>query len=161
MCENCEKAMEECVCEMEEAEKANKCLECGCHKPSENHGNPDVTTAVVIGSDVKSETPEVSNIRTIVEDIVKELLTNPTVGEEVATKANESERIKALESELAQVKSLAAPSGPKRFAAVSNTNVNVNKSKAAVYRAKAAATLDKSLANGYLALAIDLEKSDS
>lgn len=161
MCDKCNKSMKECACEMEEAEKAEKCLECGCHQPAEDHGRNDVTTAVVIESDVKSDTPEVSSIKTIVEDIVKKLLTNPTVGEEVATKANESERIKALESELAQVKSLAAPSGPKRFAAVSNTNVNVNKSKAAVYRAKAAATLDKSLANGYLALAIDLEKSDS
>ena len=165
MCKECGKAMKECACEveeeMEEAEKAEKCLECGCHQPADNHGNPDVTTAVVISSDAKSDTPEVSNIKTIVEDIVKALLTNPTVGEEVVTKAADTERIKALESELAQVKSLAAPSGPKRFAAVSNTTVNVNKSKAAAYRAKAAATLDKSLANGYLALAIDLEKSDS
>ena len=165
MCDKCNKSMKECACEveeeMEETEKAEKCLECGCHQPADNHGNPDVTTAVVIESDVKSDTPEVSSIKTIVEDIVKELLTNSTVGEEVATKAIESERIQALESELAQVKSLAAPSGPKRFAAVSNTTVDVKKAKAAAYRAKANATLDKSLADGYLALAIDLEKSDS
>lgn len=164
MCKGCGKAMGECDCKemkSDDAEAVDKCLECGCHQPADNHGNPDVTTAVVIESDVKSDNPEVSNIRAIVEDVVKSLLTNPTVGEEVATKAAESERIEALESELAQVKSLAAPSGPKRFAAVSNTTVDVNKSKAAVYRAKAASTLDKSLANGYLALAIDLEKSDS
>lgn len=159
MCDDCGKEMDLCMCD--KSKSAEKCLECGCHQPAEDHGRNDVTTAVVISSDEKSDTPEVSDIKTIVEDIVKALLTNPTVGEEIATKATESERIKALESELAQVKSLAAPSGPKRFAAVSNTSVNVNKSKAAVYRAKAAATLDKSLANGYLALAIDLEKSDS
>jgi hypothetical protein len=162
MCKACGKAMGECECEKEKADDTvDKCLECGCHQPANDHGSPDVTTAVVIESDVKADTPEVSNIRAIVEDVVKSLLTNPTVGEEVATKAAESERIEALESELAQVKSLAAPSGPKRFAAVSNTTVDVNKSKAAIYRAKAANTLDKSLANGYLALAIDLEKSDS
>jgi PBP1b-binding outer membrane lipoprotein LpoB len=149
-CPECEKSMKECACE------TGKCLECGCHEPANNHGNPDVTTAVVV-----SDKSQVSDIKTMVEDIVKELLTNPSVGEEITTKAADSDRIEALESELAQVKSLAAPSGPKRFAAVSNTTANVNKTKAAIYRAKAATTLDKSLANGYLALAIDLEKSES
>jgi hypothetical protein len=165
MCKECGKSMKECACkghvEGHDEEKAEKCLECGCHQPADNHGNPEVTTAVVIESDEKADTPEVSNIRAIVEDVVKSLLSNPSVGEEIVTKAADSERIEALESELAQVKSLAAPSGPKRFAAVSNTQPNVNKSKAALYRAKAANTLDKSLANGYLALAIDLEKSES
>ena len=150
MCPECEKSMKECACE------TGKCLECGCHEPANNHGRDDVTTAVVV-----RDKSQVSDIQTMVEDIVKELLTNPSVGEEITTKAAESERIQALETELAQVKSLAAPSGPKRFAAVSNTTANVNKTKAAIYRAKAATTLDKSLANGYLALAIDLEKSES
>jgi hypothetical protein len=151
MCPECEKSMKECACE------TGKCLECGCHEPANNHGNPDVTTAIVV-----SDKSQVSDIKTMVEDIVKELLTNPSVGEEITTKAADSDRIEALESELAQVKSLAAPSGPKRFAAVSNTTQpNLNKAKAAIYRAKAATTLDKSLANGYLALAIDLEKSET
>jgi hypothetical protein len=150
MCGKCNKSMKECACE------TGKCLECGCHEPANNHGRDDVTTAVVV-----SDKSQVSDIQTMVEDIVKELLTNPSVGEEITTKAAESERIEALEAELAQVKSLAAPSGPKRFAAVSNTTpVNMNKAKAAIFRAKAASTLDKSLANGYLALAIDLEKSE-
>jgi hypothetical protein len=164
MCKECHKSMKECKCDgmkADEPDTAVKCLECGCHQPADDHGRDDVTTAVVVESEEKSDTPEVSDIKTMVEDIVKSLLTNPTVGEEVATKAADSERIEALESELAQVKSLAAPSGPKRFAAVSNTTPDVKKSKAALYRAKAANTLDKSLANGYLALAIDLEKSDS
>jgi hypothetical protein len=153
-CPECEKSMKECICEK------GKCLECGCNQPDKNHGRDDVTTAIIVTD--KSATPEVSDIKTMVEDIVKELLTNPSVGEEITTKATESERIEALETELAQVKSLAAPSGPRRFAAVSNaTQPNLNKAKAAIYRAKAANTLDKSLANGYLALAIDLEKSDS
>jgi hypothetical protein len=157
MCKECGKAMGECKCsgmKSAEPEVAEKCLECGCHEPANDHGRDDVTTAVVV-----SDKSQVSDIQTMVEDIVKELLTNPSVGEEITTKAADSERIEALESELAQVKSLAAPSGPKRFAAVSNkTPVDVNKAKAAIFRAKAANTLDKSLANGYLALAIDLEK---
>lgn len=177
MCKECGKAMEECKCKSDKAvceecgeaecdcktysaEMEEKCLECGCHQPADNHGRDDVTTAVVVSD--KSDTPEVSDIKAIVEDIVKALLPNPVVGEEIEIKAADSERIEALEAELAQVKSLAAPSGPKRFAAVSNnTTTNVNKAKAAIYRAKAAQTLDKSLANGYLALAIDLEKSES
>lgn len=177
MCKECGKAMKECMCKSDKAvceecgeaecdcktysaEKEEKCLECGCHQPADNHGRDDVTTAVVVSD--KSDTPEVSDIKAIVEDIVKALLPNPVVGEEIEIKAADSERIEALEAELAQVKSLAAPSGPKRFAAVSNnTTTNVNKAKAAIYRAKAAQTLDKSLANGYLALAIDLEKSES
>jgi len=75
------------------------------------------------------------------------------------TKAAEAERIEALESELAQVKALAAPSGPKRFAQVNSKPINEKVTKAAYFRAKAAATLDKALADGYRQMAAELEKS--
>lgn len=32
-------------------EKANKCLECGCNQPANSHGNPNVSTAVMVSPD--------------------------------------------------------------------------------------------------------------
>ena len=161
MCETCDKSMKECKCsdmKSDDPETAVKCLECGCHQPANDHGRDDVTTAVVVESGMKSDTPEVSDIKAMVEDIVKSLLPVTEIGgESVVTKSAESERIEALESELEQVKALAAPSGPRRMGAVSNTMANANLTKAAIYRAKANATLDKALADGYRQMAADLE----
>jgi hypothetical protein len=162
MCDKCNKSMDECKCsdmKSEDPDTAVKCLECGCHQPANDHGRDDVTTAVIVESGMKSDNPEVSDIRSIVEDIVKSLLpvTESTGGESVVTKSAESERIEALESELEQVKALAAPSGPRRMGVVSNTTPNANLTKAAMYRAKADTTLDKALADGYRQMAADLE----
>jgi len=66
-----------------------------------------------------------------------------------------------LETELEQVKALAAPNGPKRFGSVSSVKINETANLAANYRAKSAASLDRALAQGYLEKAIELEKSES
>ena len=110
---------------------------------------------------VEEKALTVSDIQQIVENVVKSLLPE-TVAEEDKTKAVDSEeRIVALEAELAQVKSLAAPTGPKKFGSLGSTNtVDVNKVKAQEFRAKASATTDRTLAQGYLAMAHDLEKSN-
>jgi len=132
MCDKCNKSMDEC-----------KCAE---------------------GGFVATEKTTVSDeLRTLVADIVKSLL--PTTlegGEDAVTKAVESERIEALESELAQVKALAAPSGPSRMGVVSNkTAENVELAKAQMYRIKAKNTLDADLAKGYLALAKEIESNQT
>ena len=161
MCKECGKAMGECECKekSEEADSTDKCLDCGCHQPANSHGREDVSVAEVITAEEKSATSDNSELRELIAEVVKSLNTSPTVEQDLLTKAAEAERIEALESELAQVKALAAPSGPKRFAQVNSKPVNENVTKAAIYRAKAAATLDKSLADGYRQLAADLEKS--
>ena len=127
-----------------------KCLECGCHQPADNHGRDDVTTAEVVTNPLT-----VDEVKSLVADTIAQLLPTTVTGGEDLTKAADAERIEALESELAQVKALAAPSGPRRMAAVSSTNSPV--SQAATFRAKAAATEDAELRKGYLALAAELE----
>lgn len=167
MCDKCNKSADECKCAeggfratekaeepAEEAPEEDKCEKCGKAKAD--------CTCEEAPAEEKSATPSFDDIRTMIVDVVKSLLTNPEAGEDVVTKAAATERIEALETELAQVKALAAPSGPKRFAAASSTQpFNENKARARSLRAKAEATLDKSLADGYRQLAADLEKSDS
>lgn len=166
MCDKCNKAADECECgqEADKSVEAEEVVE-------------EVAEEVVV-EEVVEETPEltdeekaakkaakkeqkISELRELIVEVVKSLNTTPTGDEEVVTKAAAAERIEALEAELQQVKALAAPSGPKRFAQVISKTASVNGEQAALYRAKAAATLDKSLAQGYIALAADLEKSES
>lgn len=68
-----EEAVEEVKEEVMEAEKsANKCLDCGCHQPTESHGRSDVSTAEMLDTGksvdtiIPSATPEV--ITTISEE---------------------------------------------------------------------------------------------
>ena len=165
MCDKCDKAMDECKCaeggysddeiKSDEADTVADVVEEVIEEP-----------AVVPAEETTEEVVEekaltVSDIQQIVENVVKSLLPE-TVAEEDKTKAVDSEeRIVALEAELAQVKSLAAPTGPKKFGSLGSTNtVDVNKVKAQEFRAKASATTDRTLAQGYLAMAHDLEKSN-
>ena len=157
MCDKCDKEMKEC-----------KCAEGGYTDEEVKSDEPDavIEEAVVPAEETTEEVVEekaltVSDIQQIVENVVKSLLPE-TVAEEDKTKAVDSEeRIVALEAELAQVKSLAAPTGPKKFGSLGSTNtVDVNKAKAQEFRAKASATTDRTLAQGYLAMAHDLEKSN-
>ena len=157
MCDKCDKAMDEC-----------KCAE-GGYMDSEVKSDeadvveePEVVPAEETTEDVVEEKAlTVSDIRNLVADVVKSLLPE-TVAEEDKTKAVDSEeRIVALEAELAQVKSLAVPAGPKKFGSVGSTNkVDADKAKAQAFRAKAMATTDRTLAQGYLAIAHDLEKTN-
>lgn len=69
-----------------------------------------------------------------------------------AKEAAES-RAMSLETELATAKSLAAAGGPKRTAKPVSETSNDLLVKSAMYRAKAQATTDPTLAKGYRALA--------
>jgi hypothetical protein len=151
MCDKCDKEMKEC-----------KCAEGGYTDSEVKSDEPDVVAEVVeevVAEEVAEEPAEVpaeettedvveekaltvSDIRNLVADVVKSLLPE-TVAEEDKTKAVDSEeRIVALEAELAQVKSLAVPAGPKKFGSVGSTNkVDANKAKAQEFRAKAAQQL--------------------
>jgi len=150
VCETC--GEKECKCSSKADEvPEGACKDCG-----------EMKCKCAEGGYVATEKSADAELRDTIMEIVKSLL--PTeVGEEDKTKAAESERIEVLEAELAQVKSLAAPNGPRRFGAVSSTSKEqLNKAKAQQYRAKADLTLDKALADGYRQMARDLEtNSDS
>ena len=171
MCKECGCAVDACECPCEECGKAMKECKCaeGGYMDSEVKSDeadvveePEVVPAEETTEEVVEEKAlTVSDIRNLVADVVKSLLPE-TVAEEDKTKAVDSEeRIVALEAELAQVKSLAVPAGPKKFGSVGSTNkVDADKVKAQEFRAKAAATTDRTLAQGYLAIAHDLEKTN-
>ena len=143
MCDKCNMAMKEC-----------KCAEGG-------YSATEMSAEEKAAKKAAKREKKNSELRELIAEVVKTVLTTPEGGADTVTKAVESERIEALESELAQVKSLAAPTGPKRMAQSVSAEQSVNKSLAAEYRLKAKNTLDKSLAQGYLKLAADLEKSES
>jgi hypothetical protein len=160
MCDKCDKEMKEC-----------KCAEGGYSDTEIKSDEADVVAEVAVevtdepaieSADETVEVEEkaltVSDVQQIVADIVKTLLTPTEVGEDTVTKSIEAERIEALESELEQVKALAAPSSVKRMGAVGSTStVDENLVKAANFRAKANATNDRTLARGYIEMARELE----
>jgi len=157
----------------EKSATMDKCLECGCHRPEETHGQVDVSTADMISP---SETPKSAEAD---EEVTEEVTTDNSADDksvdldaiveqvvESATKALKSEiasliaakeaaREKAvgLETELAQAKSLAMAGGPKRTARALGGTQNDLVLKAATYKAKANAATDPDLAKGYKALA--------
>lgn len=163
-----------------------KCLECGCHQPAESHGRDDVTTAemgTVKADDadekmckecgmsedkckcntelaIASDTDKNDDIKTLVTDLVKTLLTNNEGDVETKAISATEERIKALEAELEQVKALAVSGGPSRMGAAKQADKSDEVATAvALLRVKAANTLDAKLAEGYRLQAADLEKS--
>jgi hypothetical protein len=157
----------------EKSATMDKCLECGCHRPEETHGQSDVTTADMVSP---SETPksaeadeevteevtpdnsadeEPADLNAIVEQVVESA--TKALKSEIASlvSAKEAALAKAvgLETELAQAKSLAVAGGPKRTARPLGGTSNELVLKAATYKAKANAATDPDLAKGYRALA--------
>jgi len=157
----------------EKSATMDKCLECGCHRPEETHGQSDVTTADMVAP---SETPKSAEAdEEVTEEVAPDNSTednsedlNAIVEQvvESATKALKSEiaslvsakeaalaKAVGLETELAQAKSLAVAGGPKRTARPLGGTSNELVLKAATYKAKANAATDPDLAKGYRALA--------
>lgn len=167
----------------EKSATMSKCLECGCHRPEETHGQVDVSTADMVAP---SETPKSAETDEVVVELVdqelpstEEVTPNNSTEDnsadlnaiveqvvESATKALKSEiaslvsakeaalaKAVGLETELAQAKSLAVAGGPKRTARLLGGTSNDLVLKAATYKAKANAATDPDLAKGYKALA--------
>lgn len=158
--------------------ETEKCLECGCHKPTDSHGADNVTTAEMVSP---TETPKstiipapvTEEVGTIIddedssddEDLSEKTIT--AIVEKAVKSAKEAvtneinsykEEINKLQSELATANSKAVAGGPKR--AVIKTEIaemGGYLAKAAEYRAKAAQTSDADLARGYRELAEDAE----
>lgn len=160
--------------EAEKSAETNKCLECGCHVPQDTHGvtqlpnGTNVSTATMVSP---SETPksaeadettnEISaddkpaDLEAIVEQVVESATKalKSEIASLVSAKEAAEQKSIALESELAQAKSLAVAGGPKRTAKPLGNTQNELLMKAATYKAKANATTDPDLVKGFNALA--------
>lgn len=179
--------------EVEEAEgksaatDTEKCLECGCHQPTNSHGGgettlPDGTTANMTTANMVSPTqtpkstiipePITEEIGTVIEEEDDDLedLSEKTITaiiEKAVKSAKDAvtdeiksykEEINKLQSELATANTKAVAGGPKRSVVKTEiTEIGEFLAKAAEYRAKAAQTSDADLAKGYRELAEDAE----
>ena len=179
-CKGCDAKM--CKgCSYMSAEKsvtAEKCLDCGCHKPAESHGRADVSTAEIIAptdtpksaeadevapaeetpaevkEDSEVEASDDKSLETLVEEAVKSAM--ESVKSEIdalrAEKESAVEKSVTLEAELATALTKSVAGGPKRTAIATGAQSNEYLLKAATYKAKADATTDPVLAKGYKAL---------
>jgi len=68
----------------EKSETVDKCLDCGCHKPSETHGRTDVSTAQIVTPEQGAGSEKSADADATVEEVVAEEKT-----EEVAVEATE------------------------------------------------------------------------
>jgi len=178
MCAECNKAMKECMCEKSAAaEDMTPTAETGANldtativPPADTPKSAEAEEAPVAEEVVAEEAPaaeevteEVSvdeNSTEKLEAIVEEVVEKATkalkseIANLVSAKEAAEVRAMSLETELATAKSLALGGGPKRT--VSPVDVKATSDlllKAAVYKEKAKATTDLTLAKGYKQLA--------
>lgn len=171
MCKECDKSMKECMCDKSAAATdMTPTAETGANldtativSPAETPKSAEAEDAPVAEEATEEVTEEVSvdeNSTEKLEAIVEEVVDKATkaLKSEIANlvSAKEAAEAKAmsLETELATAKSLALGGGPKRTAnPIDVKATNDLLTKAAVYKAKAQATTDPTLAKGYKQLA--------
>jgi hypothetical protein len=171
MCPECNKAMKECMCDKSAAATdMTPTAETGANldtatiiSPSDTPKSAEAEEAPVAEEEEEEETEEVSvdeNSTEKLEAIVEEVVEKATkaLKSEIANlvSAKEAAEVRAvsLETELATAKSLALGGGPKRTASPIDVKAtNDLLTKAAVYKEKARATTDITLAKGYKQLA--------
>ena len=178
MCDKCNKAMKECMCEKSAAaEDMTPTAETGANldtativppadtpKSAEAEETPVAEEVVAeeapAAEEVKEEVSVDENSTDKLEAIVEEVVDKATkalkseIANLVSAKEAAEVRAMSLETELATAKSLALGGGPKRT--VSPIDVKATNdllTKAAVYKEKAKATTDITLAKGYKILA--------
>ena len=69
MCKGCTKSSHMAA---EKSETVDKCLDCGCHKPSETHGRTDVSTAQIVTPEQGAGSEKSADADATVEEIVAE-----------------------------------------------------------------------------------------
>jgi hypothetical protein len=178
MCPECNKAMKECMCDKSAAATdMTPTAETGANldtativAPAETPKSAEAEEAPVAEEVVAEEAPaaeevteEVSvdeNSTDKLEAIVEEVVEKATkalkseIANLVSAKEAAEVRAMSLETELATAKSLALGGGPKRTASpIDVKTTNDLLTKAAVYKEKAKATTDLTLAKGYKILA--------
>jgi len=82
----------------EKSATMDKCLECGCHRPEETHGQVDVTTADMVAPSETPKSPEADEVVTELKD--QEL---PEATEEVATDNSPDDKSEDLDAIVEQV----------------------------------------------------------
>lgn len=184
-CDGCKECAKDGGCDKDmckghmKSKSIDKCLDCGCHKPADSHGNANVSTAEMV--EEKSSTTILPRIGVDGEDLAetnseeeedanKSAISDTTISaiiekavksatETVASEINAyKDAVTKLEAELAAANNKAAAGGPKR--SVLKTNIDQLGeflAKAAEYRAKSAVASDKELSRGYKELADDFE----
>ena len=171
MCKECNKAMKECMCDKSAAATdMTPTAETGANldtatiiPPADTPKSAEAEEAPVAEEATEEVTEEVSvdeNSTDKLEAIVEEVVDKATkalkseIANLVSAKEAAEVRAMSLETELATAKSLALGGGPKRT--VSPIDVKATNdllTKAAVYKEKAKATTDITLAKGYKILA--------
>lgn len=161
MCKECKKSYKMCKCEGGFKSEAATDM-----TPTAQTGaNLDTAVIVPPADSPKSAEPEeevsevteevaTEDIEAIVEKAVKSATESirSEVASLVAAKEAAVEKAATLESELATAKSLAIGGGPKRTAKPIDSTTNDLMTKALVFKAKASAATDPTLAKGYKAL---------
>lgn len=148
ICPTCEKEMKMCKCKSDAA--------ADMIPTAETYANLDGTTIVPPAESPKSVSVDPStDLEAIVEEVVEKATTSlkAKIAELVSAKEAALEKSMSLEAELATAKSLAVAGGPKRTAGPISIEKSDLLTKAAIYKAKAAATTDITLAKGFKALA--------
>jgi len=172
MCPECNKAMKECMCDKSAAATdMTPTAETGANldtatiiPPSDTPKSAEAEEAPVAEEEAteedKKEVSDEENSTDKLEAIVEEVVEKATkaLKSEIANlvSAKEAAEVRAvsLETELATAKSLALGGGPKRTASPIDVKAtNDLLTKAAVYKEKARATTDITLAKGYKQLA--------
>lgn len=171
MCDKCDKSMKECMCDKSAAATdMTPTAETGANldtatmvTPAETPKSAEAEEAPVAEEATEEVTEEVSvdeNSTEKLEAIVEEVVDKATkalkseITNLVSAKEAAEAKVMSLETELATAKSLALGGGPKRTANPIDVKATSDLlTKAAVYKAKAQATTDPTLAKGYKQLA--------
>lgn len=147
-CPTCKKAMKLCKCKSDAATDMTPTAQTGA--------TLEGTTIVPPAESPKSVSVDPStDLEALVEEVVNKATTSlkEKIAELVTAKEAALEKSMSLEAELATAKSLAVAGGPKRTAGPISIEKSDLLTKAAIYKAKAAATTDTTLAKGFKALA--------
>jgi hypothetical protein len=178
MCKECNKSMKECMCEKSAAaEDMTPTAETGANldtativPPADTPKSAEAEEAPVAEEVIAEEAPAAEEVTEKVsvdenstdklEAIVEEVVDKATkalkseIANLVSAKEAAEVRAMSLETELATAKSLALGGGPKRTASPVDVKATSDLLlKAAVYKEKAKATTDSTLAKGYKQLA--------
>lgn len=147
-CPTCKKSKKECTCKSDAATDMTPTAQTGA--------TLEGTTIVPPVESPKSVSVDPSTeFEALVEEVVEKATTSlkAKIAELVSAKEAALEKSMSLEAELATAKSLAVAGGPKRTAGPISIEKSDMLTKAAIYKAKAQATTDPTLAKGFKALA--------
>jgi hypothetical protein len=166
ICPTCKKSMKECACKSDAATDQTPTYETQANLDGTTDISSGETATVPFEATVTDSQARINNAKSVsvdpstdlealVEEVVEKATTSlkAKIAELVTAKEAALEKSMSLEAELATAKSLAVAGGPKRTAGPIAVATSDMLTKAAIYKAKAQATTDPTLAKGFKALA--------